>query len=76
MKSVLIREIDQDTMNSLKRLAKFHNRSLQGELHAIIDRAIEMSPKFPPARRLELVTVKTKAANSWNREDIYGYEGR
>ena len=76
MKSILIREIDQDTLNALKRLAKFHNRSLQGELHAIIDRAVKMSPSSLPERNLELVTVKTKTASSWRREEIYDSEGR
>ena len=65
MKSILIREINQNTLNALKRLAKFHNRSLQGELHAIIDRAIKMFPDFPPEQRPELVTVKTKTTTSW-----------
>ena len=39
MKSLHIRDVDPNILAALKRLAKSHRRSLQGELHTILERA-------------------------------------
>ena len=76
MSSILIRELAPQTLRSLKRLAQSHHRSLQGELHAILERAARMAPPEGEGRRLELVTVRTGRPSRWDRDTIYGEDGR
>lgn len=75
MSSIHIREIASDTLHALKRLARSHHRSLQGELHAILERAARMAPPEKD-RMLDLVTVKTGHTTSWSRNEIYDADGR
>ena len=76
MHSILIRNVPPTTLRALKRLARSHHRSLQGELRVILDRAAELAPADDNAGPLKLVTVKTKGSTSWSREEIYGDDGR
>ena len=76
MSSIHIRDIASETLHALKRLARSHHRSLQGELHAILKQAARMAPPDEGARTLDLVTVKTGHATPWNRDEIYGTDGR
>ena len=76
MTSVHIRDVSPDTLDALKRLARSHHRSLQGELHAILERAARMAPPDDDARTLNLVTVRTGRTTSWSRDEIYGPDGR
>jgi plasmid stability protein len=43
MPDVLIRSLDSQTLNRLKRQAKQHGRSLQGELRTILENAAGLS---------------------------------
>lgn len=76
MKSIHIRNIDPSTLENLKRLARIHNRSLQGELRAILIRAAGMAPPAHTEDDLRLVTVNTSGTSNWNRDEIYGNHGR
>ena len=76
MKSILIRDIDQKTLYALKRLARAHNRSLQRELHEIVERAAAFAPTVEPVSTLDIITVKTEGESTWRREEIYGDEAR
>ena len=76
MVSTHIRDIPPATLASLKRMARSHHRSLQGELRVILDRAALLAPPDEDTRTLDLVTVRTGHATSWNRDEIYGPEGR
>ena len=76
MKSVHIRNIDTGIIERLKRLASSHNRSLQGELRAILTKAARMAPPDDDEDNLELITVNSGVESSWNREEIYGNRGR
>ncbi len=76
MHSILIRNVPPTTLRALKRLARSHHRSLQGELRMILEKAAALSPADDNAQPLELVTVKTKGPTSWSREEIYGDDGR
>ena len=44
MTSIHIGHVAPETLHALKRLARSHHRSLQGELHAILERAAKMAP--------------------------------
>jgi plasmid stability protein len=80
MKSIHIRNIDSRDIESLKRLAARHNRSLQGELLVILRNAALMAP--PEQNKINLKTVKIGGVGSgsgtgnWSREDIYNDDGR
>ena len=76
MSSIHIRDVPSTTLDALKRLARCHHRSLQGELHAILERAASLAPPDENPRPLELVTVETGRTTSWNRAEIYGADGR
>ena len=76
MASIHISDIPPATLDALKRLARSHHRSLQGELRVILDRAALLAPPDEDTRTLDLVTVRTSQTPSWNRDEIYGPEGR
>ena len=75
MSSVHIRNLAPETLAGLKRLARTHRRSLQGELHTILERAARMAPAAE-GDGLHLVTVRVGDSRSWRREEIYGPDGR
>ena len=76
MADIHIRDVAPDTLQALKRLASSNQRSLAGELRAILDQAARMAPPEPGSRSLDLVTVKTGRATAWSRDEIYGTDGR
>ncbi len=49
MAQVLIRDLDPKLVNTLKRRARRHGRSLQGELKAIIETAAKQESVDPAA---------------------------
>jgi plasmid stability protein len=59
----------------LRERAKWHGRSLEQELRAILD-AAESDPEPAPLPPIRLTTVRTAGISSWSREEIYGDEGR
>ena len=63
-------------MDRLKRLAAIHHRSLQGELQAILDSVSRMAEPAANDAPLRLVTVDGGGGSTWNREEIYGSDGR
>jgi len=75
MKSLNIRNLPLETLSALKRLAESHHRSLQGEIHFILEQAARMAPP-EQLQPLSLVTVRTGRTSTWNREEIYGDSGR
>ena len=76
MTSLHIRDVPPETLHALKRLARNHHRSLQGELHTILERAARMAPPDEDVRSLNLVTVKTGHTALWSRDEFYGPDGR
>ena len=76
MPSIHIRGLTPGTLQALKRLARSHHRSLQGELHTILERAARMAPPDETVRALNLVTVRTGHTASWSGDEIYGPGGR
>ncbi len=69
MKSVLIRDIPDQTLAILKKRAKENHRSLQGELHALLSQATR-NPEDVRGT-FELKTVRTSGHQNWSREAIY-----
>jgi len=76
MKSIHIRDIDENVLDALKRLAGSHYRSLQGELHFILERAAVMAPPEDRTESFSLNTVNTGRKTTWTREEIYDSGGR
>ncbi|RKX74605.1 MAG: hypothetical protein DRP70_15915 [Spirochaetes bacterium] len=75
MKSILIRNLPEQTLSKLKNLAEYHHRSLQGELHYLLEEASERATGNGQ-RLLKINTVNTGNRSSWSREEIYGDEAR
>lgn len=76
MKSILIRDLDESTLAALKRLARYHNRSLQGELHDLLERAAKSARLVETPGELDLVTTRTGGDTSWPRSEMYAHEER
>lgn len=76
MKSLHIRDVDPNTLAALKRLAKSHRRSLQEELHIILERAARTAPP-KQLEAISWITVETgRATSTWSRSEIYDDDGR
>lgn len=75
MKSVHIKDVPEETIERLKRLARAHHRSLQGELRHILQQSAELAEpgRLPPIR---LNHANTGRRERWSREEIYGDEAR
>lgn len=76
MSSIQFRDVSPATLRALKRLAKSHHHSLQLELHAILDRVTQLAPTETEGGGLNLITVRMGQSTSWNRDEIYGGDGR
>ena len=80
MKSIHVRNLDDNTLAGLKRRAARHRRSLQKEVESLLNDAAQMSPTGEPqplSRKLILKTVSTKLPEAtWDRESIYDDDGR
>ncbi len=76
MSSIHIRDIDEKTLLSLKRLAKRHHRSLQGELHCILEKASALDFEDDINEDLDLIIVNSGLKTRWRRDDLYEDDGR
>lgn len=79
MKSIHIRQVEDHTLEGLKRRAKLHRRSLQKEIEALLEDAAKMIPEVAEetsvAAELRMVTgVRTES--EWSRKEIYNDDGR
>lgn len=66
---------DDGLVKILRERAKRHGRSLEQELRAILD-AAENGPEPAPLPPIRLAMVRTAGSSAWQREEIYGDEGR
>ena len=80
MKSIHIRQIDEAVLESLKRRAQRHRRSLQKEVESLLVDAAQMSPlneSIAADPLAEISTVDTgQHAMTWSRESYYDDDGR
>lgn len=76
MAGIHVRDLPEETVQALKRRAKAHHRSVQGEVRAILSDAAQASPPdegYPPIR---LYHVDIGNEQTWTREDMYDDGGR
>jgi plasmid stability protein len=76
MKSLHIRDVSPRTVENLKRLARRHHRSLQGELRMILDQSARMAVDSEREKGLSLHVVRTGIDEVVGRNEIYGDDGR
>lgn len=75
MPAVHIRDVPEEDLRALKRLAKENQRSLQGELRLILRQAVA-SPNLDQSALPELITVDSAPNADWSRDAIYGDNDR
>lgn len=80
MKSVHIREVEDDVLEALKQRARRHGRSLQKEIQSLMVDAARMSPPESdetedPLNSLKMVSTGRRAM-TWSRDSYYGDGGR
>lgn len=75
MKSLHIRDVPPETIAALKRLARQHHRSLQGELRAILEQAARLATEDERGE-LNLHFVETGRDDNWRRDDMYDDSAR
>ena len=76
MKSIHIRAIHPATLAALKRLARIHHRSLQGELLTILEQAARLAPPESEEEEPSWITVETGGVSTWPRSELYDDQGR
>ena len=78
MPAVLVRNLDDAVIDSLKRRAAASHRSLEAELRVILEAAAGSPPESGRRRRrqLKLHTVAVGGAATHGRDEIYGDDER
>lgn len=76
MRSLHVRDLPEPIVEALKRRAKQHHRSLQGELHAVLEEAARVAPPAQGMKPIQLKLSKSTSSQPWTREDIYDDRGR
>lgn len=80
MKSLHIRQLDEDVVEGLKRRARRHHRSLQKEVESLLIDAARMVPPDVDSGESVLSGLKTVASGrkktNWSRGAFYGDDGR
>jgi plasmid stability protein len=79
MRAIHIRNVPEATLAALKRRAARHRRSLQMELHEILEQAARDEPPapLPPIEgALRMAREVPASDDMWSREDIYDDDAR
>jgi plasmid stability protein len=72
MHSIHVRNLDAAVVAALEERARRHQRSLEGEVRAILAEAAKAAADVPTeGRRLRLHTVSVGGESTWSRDDIY-----
>ena len=71
MPSIHVRNLDDAIIAALKKRAKLHQRSLEGELRQVLETAAFASEAFARGQKLPLKTVNIGHPVVYNREVIY-----
>lgn len=76
MPALHIRDVPEPTVAAIKERAARRGHSVQRELREALERlAVEPLPSRR-RRPLQLTTVTTGNTGTWDREEIYGDDGR
>ncbi len=77
MAAIHVRDLPRGVIDALKRRAARNHRSLQQELRRILCAiaAEEENPK-PPLAPIQLKMSRATNSSSWERDEIYGEDGR
>ncbi len=76
MQAIHIREVPDHVVAALKRRARAHHRSLQGELLATLEEAALRAPPETAPPALDLCLSDVSVAHTWSREDSYEDDAR
>ncbi len=76
MPGIHVRDLPEATVQALKRRARSHHRSVQGEVRAILTEAARASPPDGGYAPILLTHVDIGGEQAWTREDIYDNDGR
>ncbi len=76
MAAIHIQDVPDEVLEALKNRARRRERSLQGELRHILSSAAQSEPRKPKLAPLKLRFSDATPRSSWNREEIYGDDGR
>ena len=75
MPALHIRDVPSDVLAALKRRAAREQRSLQGELRYLLAQIARDEPPEEPRAALRLHMSEAREGR-WNREEMYGDDGR
>lgn len=76
MPAVHVRDVPPEVLAALKRRARRHHRSLQGELKELLSEVAREERSGEPVPPLDLRLSRASPRTSWSREEIYGDDGR
>lgn len=76
MSAVHVRDVPPEVLAALKRRARRHHRSLQGELRELLSEVAREERRTDPQPPLALRLSSAAPTTSWSREEIYGDDGR
>lgn len=76
MPAVQIRDVAPEILDALKRRAARHERSLEGELRYLLAAIAREEPPAAPLPPIKLILSEASPSTTWQREEIYGDDGR
>ncbi len=79
MKSIHIRQINEETLEGLKRRARKHRRSLQKEIETLLEDAARMLPEQEQETSITAslhIVGSGRTRSDWSREEMYADDGR
>ncbi|MGL4175124.1 MAG: FitA-like ribbon-helix-helix domain-containing protein [Dermatophilaceae bacterium] len=76
MAALHVRDVPESVVAALRERAARHGRSMQQEIKQILEAAAATPAPHEAPEPVRLTTVRTSAASSWGREEIYGDAGR
>jgi len=76
MPAVHVRDVPPEVLTALKRRARRHHRSLQGELKELLAAVAREERRGEPVPPLALRLSSAAPTTSWSRDEFYGDDGR
>ena len=76
MTAIHVRNVPEPVVTALRERAARHGRSMQQEVHNILEAAATAPPSLETPQPIRLTTVRTASTSTWDREGIFGSAGR